>query len=143
MKFVVAFLLSLAVAAPALAQDPDKDSLKRDLLKEVEKRLKTEDDRLLKDIEKVIEEELGKSGKAPKAAPKAESRPDAPKGEAPKRKARGYMGVKLMELSDDDKKDLGVKSGLKVVEVVEGGPAAKGGLQQDDVITSVDGRAVD
>jgi C-terminal processing protease CtpA/Prc len=142
MKSVAAFLLSLAVALPVLAQDQDKESLKRDLLKEVEKRLKSEDERLLKDIEKVIEEEL-RSGKAPKAAPKQDPRAETPKPEAPKRKIRGYMGVKLMELSDEDKKDLGVKNGLKVAEVVEGGPAAKGGVQADDVITSVDGRAID
>ena len=65
MKSAIVFLLSLAAAAPALAQDQDKENLKRDLMKEVEKRLKSEDERLLKDIEKVIEEELGKSGKAP------------------------------------------------------------------------------
>jgi len=143
MKSVAAFLLALSAAVPALAQDQDKESLKRDLLKEVEKRLKSEDERLLKDIEKVIEEELNRSGKAPKAAPKGEPKAETPKAEAPKRKARGYMGVKLMELSDEDKKDLGVKNGLKVAEVVEGGPAAKAGLQADDVITSVDGRAID
>ena len=147
MKSAIAFLLSLAVALPALAQDQDKEALKRDLLKEVEKRLKSEDERLLKDIEKVIEEEL-KSGKAPgpKATPKQDPKQDPrpePRGDAPKRKARGYMGVKLMDLTDEDKKDLGVKNGLKVAETVEGGPAAKAGLQTDDVITTVDGRAVD
>ena len=142
MKSVAAFLLSLAVALPALAQDQDKEALKRDLLKEVEKRLKTEDERLLKDIEKVIEEELNKSGKAPKAAPKQEPKAE-PKAEAPKRKARGYMGVKLADLSDEDKKALNLKGGLKVAEIVEGGPAAKGGLLVDDVITTVDGRAID
>jgi len=143
MKSAIAFLLSLAVAVPALAQDQDKEALKRDLLKEVEKRLKSEDERLLKDIEKVIEEEL-KSGKVPgpKASPKQDPKPE-PRGDAPKRKARGYMGVKLMDLTEEDKKDLGVKNGLKVAETVEGGPAAKAGLQTDDVITSVDGRAVD
>jgi len=138
MTSIIALLLGLALGAPALAQDQEKDALKRDLLKEVEKRLKSEEDRLLKDIEKVIDEELNRAGKAPKAGPKAEA--PAP---GPKRKARGYMGVKLMELSDEDKKDLGVKSGLKVAEVVEGGPAAKAGLQPDDVVTTVDGRAVD
>ena len=144
MKSVAAFILSLAVALPALAQDQDKEALKRDLLKEVEKRLKTEDERLLKDIEKVIEEELNKSGKAPKATPKQDApKQDAPKQDAPKRKARGYLGVKLSELSDEDKKDLGVKGGLKVAEVVEGGPGAKGGVLVDDVITTVDGRAIE
>jgi len=141
MKSAIAFLLSLAVALPALAQDQDKEALKRDLLKEVEKRLKSEDEHLLKDIEKVIEEELHKSGKAP--APKATPKQDPPKAETPKRKARGYMGVKLMDLTEEDKKDLGVKNGLKVAETVEGGPAAKAGLQPDDVIMTVDGRAID
>jgi C-terminal processing protease CtpA/Prc len=138
MKSLVALLMGLALAVPALAQDQEKEALKRDLLKEVEKRLKSEEEKLLKDIEKVIDEELNRAGKAPKAAPKA----DAP-APGPKRKARGYMGVKLMELTDEDKKDLGVKSGLKVAEVVEGGPAAKAGLQADDVVTTVDGRAID
>src|SRR6185295_7456781 len=143
MKSACAFLLSLAVALPALAQDQDKDNLKRDLLKEVEKRLKSEEEKLLKDIEKVIDEELHKAGKpAPKTAPKTEPKAE-PRQDAPKRKARGYMGVKLMDLTDEDKKDLGVKSGMKVAEVVPDGPAAKAGLQVDDVITSVDGRAVD
>jgi len=136
MKSLTALLLSLALAVPAMAQDQDKDALKRDLLKEVEKRLKSEEDKLLKDIEKVIDEELQRAGKAPKAAPRAE----AP---APKRKVRGFMGVKLMELSDEDKKDLGVKGGLKIAEVVEDGPAAKAGLQADDVLLAVDGRDID
>ncbi len=140
MKSFVALLLGLALAAPALAQDQEKEALKRDLLKEVEKRLKSEEEKLLKDIEKVIDEELNRAGKAPKAAPKVDAPAPAP---GPKRKARGYMGVKLMDLTDEDKKDLGVKSGLKVAEVVEGGPAAKAGLQADDVVTTVDGRAID
>ena len=58
MKSVYTLLLGLAFAATAVAQDQDKDALKKDLLREVEKRLKTEDDKLLKEIEKLIEEEL-------------------------------------------------------------------------------------
>ncbi|HZE99256.1 MAG TPA: PDZ domain-containing protein [Planctomycetota bacterium] len=142
MKSVVAALLALAFAVPAPAQEQDKDSLKRDLLKEVEKRLKAEDERLLKDIEKVIEEELHKSGKAPKTAPKAEPKTE-PRAEAPRRKPRGYMGVGLADLADDDRKDLGVKNGVKVERVVEGGPADKGGLKIGDIITTVDGRTID
>ena len=142
MKSVCTLLLSLAFAASALAQDQDKEALKRDLLKEVEKRLKSEEERLLKDIEKVIDEELKGGGKTPKAAPKAEPKP-APKADAPKRKARGYMGVRLAELTDEDKKDLGVKGGLKVEETVEGAPAAKGGLLAGDILLTVDGRGID
>src|SRR6185295_1694373 len=54
MKSVCTLLLGLAFAASAVAQDQDKDALKKELLKEVEKRLRTEDERLLKDIEKLI-----------------------------------------------------------------------------------------
>ena len=144
MKSVCTFLLGLAFAASAVAQD-DKEALKKELLKEVEKRLKSEDERLLKDIEKLIDEEL-KGGKAPKAAPKAEAKPEPkaePKQDGPKRKARGYMGVRPTDLTDEEKKDLGIKSGIKVVEVVAGGPAEKAGLKADDVIVTIDGRAVD
>jgi predicted metalloprotease with PDZ domain len=146
MKSICTLLLGLAFAMSAVAQDQDKDALKRDLLKEVEKRLKSEEERLLKDLEKVIDEELNRAGKAPKAEPKPEPRAEpkaAPRAEAPKRKARGYMGVRLIELSDEDKKDLNVKSGLKIGEAVDGGPAAKAGLKVDDVILTLDGRAVD
>ena len=147
MKSVCTLLLGLAFAASAVAQDQDKDALKKELLKEVEKRLRTEDERLLRDIEKLIDEELKGGGKAaPKVAPKPEPKvePKAePKAEAPKRKGRGYLGVRFIELSDEDKKDLGVKGGLKVGEALAGGPAAKAGLQADDVILSLDGRAVD
>jgi type II secretory pathway component PulC len=147
MKSVCTLLLGLAFAASAVAQDQDKEALKKDLLKEVEKRLRSEDERLLKDIEKLIDEELKGGAKgAPKAVPKPEPKGDPkaePKAEAPKRKGRGYLGVRLIELTDEDKKDLGVKSGLKIGEVVDGGPAAKGGLEVDDVILTLDGRAID
>lgn len=143
MKPLWTLLLGLAFAASAIAQDPDKEALKKELLKEVEKKLKAEDDKLLKDIEKLIEQEL--KG-APKAAPKAEPKPEPgtePRAEAPKRKARGYMGVRLIELTDEDKKDLKIKGGLKIGEVVENGPAAKAGLQADDVILAINGQAVE
>ncbi len=145
MKSVCTLLLGFALAAAAVAQDQDKDALKKDLLKEVEKRLKSEDEKLLKDIEKLIDQEL-KGGKTPQAGPKAEAKPEpkaAPKDEAPKRKARGYMGVRPTDLTDEEKKDLGIKSGIKVVEVVPGGPAEKAGLKADDVIVTIDGKAMD
>src|SRR5579863_2321311 len=105
MKPVFALILALALAAPAIAQDQDKEALKRDLLKEVEKRLKSEEDRLLKDLEKVVDEELHRAGKAPAAPPKAAPKTEAPAPVVPTpaapRKVRGYLGVRLAELSDD------------------------------------------
>lgn len=128
---MIAALAALALLAP----QQDNDALKKKLLQDVEKRLKAEEERLLKDIERVIEEEL-RRGKAPAPAPAV------PKAEVPK-KARGYMGVRPGDLSDDEKTALKIKSGIKVVEVVEGGPGEKAGLKKDDVITAIDGRAVD
>ena len=126
-----------AIAALALLAPPqDNETLKKKLLEDVEKRLKTQDDRLLKDIERMLDEELRKGKPAPGApAP-------APKAELP-RKPRGYMGVRPGDLSDEEKAALKIKSGIKVVEVVEGGPGEKAGLKKDDVITAIDGRAVD
>jgi hypothetical protein len=129
---MIAALAALALLAP----QQDNDALKKKLLEDVEKRLKTQDDRLLKDIERMLDEELRKGKPAPGApAP-------APRAEAP-RKPRGYMGVRPGDLSDEEKAALKIKNGIKVVEVVEGGPGEKAGLKKDDVITAIDGRAVD
>jgi serine protease Do len=61
------------------------------------------------------------------------------------RPQRGYLGVGLQSL-DDDKiaGSLGIakNSGELVRSVVAGGPAARGGLQQGDVIIGVNGRRV-
>jgi C-terminal processing protease CtpA/Prc len=149
MKSMIApFFLAAGLAglwAPgALAQDPDKAAQKKKLLEQVEKRLQEEQDRLLKDLEKVIDEELArrKSG-----APAPEPRTDPPKKADPapqaKKKARGYLGIRPGDLSDDEKKALGITSGIKVVEVVDGGPAAKAGLQAEDVITTINGKAIE
>jgi len=128
------FLAGLAAAA-----QEDKEALKRDILKQVEQRLKAEEDRLLKDIEKLLDEELKLApGKPAPEPPKAAVPPPA----AP-RKARGYMGVRPGDLSDDEKTALGIKSGIKAVEVPEGGPAHQAGLKVGDVITAIDGRAID
>ncbi|HEX7898631.1 MAG TPA: PDZ domain-containing protein, partial [Planctomycetota bacterium] len=131
---MIAALTALLLLAPA--QD-NNDALKKKILQDVEKRLKAQEERLLKDIERVIDEELGR----PKAAAPA-PKPDAPKAEAPK-KGRGYMGVRPGDLSDEEKAELKIKSGIKVVEVVEGGPGEKAGLRKDDVITAIDGKPVD
>jgi len=148
MKFTLALLFGAAAsafgAAAVRAQDPDKEAAKKKILEQVEKRLKSEEEKLLKDLEKVIEEELGgKKVEPPKPVPpKAEPAPPKP-APAPARKARGYLGIRGADLSDDEKKALGIKGGLKITEVVPDAPAAKAGLKVDDVLTSLDGRAID
>jgi putative serine protease PepD len=54
-------------------------------------------------------------------------------GQAPQ--AVGYLGVSTSDPADNSR-------GAEVVDVVAGGPAAKGGLQIGDVVTDVDGQEV-
>jgi len=55
--------------------------------------------------------------------------------------ARGWLGVALQAVAVPDalRESAGQSSGLMVMSVVEGGPAAQGGIVADDIILSVDG----
>jgi membrane-associated protease RseP (regulator of RpoE activity) len=65
--------------------------------------------------------------------------PDAPKADLPPANPLpiepGYLGV-----STDDRREGG--RGVRVMDVVAGGPADKAGLKKGDLITGVDGKAV-
>jgi serine protease Do len=57
---------------------------------------------------------------------------------------RAYLGVQIADLQPDVANRLGLKdnSGVVVTTVFDGSPAAKAGLQEGDVITSLGGKAV-
>lgn len=59
--------------------------------------------------------------------------------------SRGFLGVTIQDLDGDLAKALDMKNGKGVLisDVQAGGPAAKGGLERGDVITKVNGQAVD
>ena len=56
----------------------------------------------------------------------------------------GYLGIQAQELDSATAAQLGlpVSSGALVAGVVAGGPAARAGITQGSVITSIDGRAI-
>src|SRR5579863_1832466 len=58
---------------------------------------------------------------------------------------RGYLGVGVVELTDDRVKALNLKDnqGVEVKRVDENSPAAKAGLKENDVILEVNGKGVD
>lgn len=58
---------------------------------------------------------------------------------------RGWLGVSIQPITPDLAKELGLKSdkGALIADVTEGGPAEKAGLRSGDVITELDGKAVD
>jgi membrane-associated protease RseP (regulator of RpoE activity) len=129
MRSIAALAALLGFAAGAFAQD-DRDGTKKKILEEVEKRLKLEEEKLLKDLERVIDEEL-KGAKKPQDPP------------APPRKPRGYIGLRPADLTAEERKDLGIKGGIKVFETVPDGPAAKAGIKADDVVLSIDGKGLE
>jgi len=130
--FAVAGLFLAGGAAQA--QD-DTEKLKKRILEEVEKRLKAEEERILREVEKIIDEELSR-------AKRGEKKTHAEKKEEPKTGGRAFFGVKALELSVEERKELGVDAGLRVRSLVEGSPAARI-LQVGDVLLKVDGRPVE
>ena len=124
--------LSVLLAAPAAARQ-DRDALKKKILREVEEKLRLEEDRILEAIEKEIDRELSRILK---------ERSDRPAPKAPPPREPGFLGVALIELTDEDWADFGVEEGIKVAQVIPGSPAEKSGLRPDDVITSIDGTVV-
>ncbi len=56
---------------------------------------------------------------------------------------RGRLGASVLPLTDQLADYFGVASGVLVSSVEPGSPAAERGIRAGDVITAVDGRAVD
>ncbi len=58
--------------------------------------------------------------------------------------SRGYLGVQIAALSDEDAKALGLpnSNGALVTTVIEGSPAEKAGIKRGDVILKINGQAV-
>jgi serine protease Do len=59
--------------------------------------------------------------------------------------SRGWLGVSIQSVTPDIASSLGIKDakGALVAEVVAGGPAQKAGFEQGDVITAINGQAVE
>lgn len=58
---------------------------------------------------------------------------------------RGFMGVGVQALTPELAEEFNVKGtkGVLVTDVTPGGPADHGGLKQEDIITAVDGKAIE
>jgi serine protease Do len=61
------------------------------------------------------------------------------------RVARGYLGAEIQSVTPEIAASLGLKDpkGAIVANVVPNGPAAKAGFEQGDVVTAIDGKAVE
>lgn len=156
----VAASLVLGLAARGYAQGTggssqpdDKAKLKADILKMVEEWIRAEEEKLLKEIEKMLDEELAKRGgkeeekkpeeKNPGAGAQEEKKPETGKTEPEKPvRARGYLGIRLRELTPDELDELGLEGPrVAVAEILPGTPA-EGKLQVDDVILKIQEKKV-
>lgn len=124
-----AFFAALLLSRVGWAQE-DPEKLKKKILEEVEKRLKAEEERILKEVAKIIDEELAKSRKGEK-----------PSNVEPK-KARGFLGISPADLTDEEKEELGIENGVRIVSIVEGSPAT-GVIKAGDVLLKLDGKVVE
>lgn len=61
-----------------------------------------------------------------------------------KKVKRGYLGVSIVQLTDDYAKELGLESnhGTFIGEVIPGSPADKGGIRVGDIIVKINGNTV-
>jgi len=61
------------------------------------------------------------------------------------RVTRGYLGVSIQSVTPEIASSLGLKDGkgALVAEIVPNGPAAKAGFEQGDIVTAINGQAVD
>jgi serine protease Do len=57
---------------------------------------------------------------------------------------RGYLGVTIQSVGDDNAESLGLKpdEGAMIMDVTPGGPGAKAGMQVGDIVLTVNGHAV-
>jgi S1-C subfamily serine protease len=159
MKFIAAASFALLFAAPAWAQDDetlekqveqaiekfrrgrglqvsparttqDDERVKR-IVDRIEKEIRESHDKTREDIRAIIRAEIQKS--LGKPAPKPDPAPEAPS-------RRVYLGISADDMTDAERKALGVGGGIKVADVR--GPAKDAGLKAGDILIELDGEVV-
>ena len=133
MKVVLSAAFAILLSSVAMAQDEER--IKR-IIDRIEKEIRESHDRTREEIRAIIRAEIQRAqGKAP-----SEPTPDKPKPPpaAPARKV--YLGISAGDLTDAERKALGVGGGIKVADVR--GPAKEAGLKAGDVLVEFDGEPV-
>jgi S1-C subfamily serine protease len=117
----------LSAASAAFAQD-SQDERARRILERIEKALEKAHARLVEDVERIVRDEIRKARVA-----KATPEPAAPA-------KRPYLGISAGDLTDEERKTLGIGGGIRIADVQ--GPAEKAGLRTGDILLAVGGDPV-
>lgn len=126
MKVLTAGLFTLLLSTAVQAQDDER--VKR-IVDRIEKEIRESHDRTREEIRAIIRAEIQKGGgKTPSAPPPA----------APARKV--YLGITAGDLTDAERKSLGIGGGIKIDDVR--GPAKDAGLKAGDILLELDGEPV-
>jgi len=129
MKFIAAAAFSLLLSTAAFSQEDER--IKR-IVERIEKEIRESHDRTREEIRAIIRAEIQKSsGKTPAPAPKV-APPAAPR--------KVLLGVVAYDMTDAERKALGIGGGIKVAGVR--GPALDAGIKVGDILVEFDGEPV-
>ena len=130
MKSIATVAFALLISTAALAQDDER--VKR-IVDRIEKEIRESHDRTREEIRAIIRAEIQKSlGKQPP--------PKEQPGEAHPPTRKVYHGISADDLTDAERKSLGIGGGIKVADVR--GPAKDAGVKSGDVLVEIDGEPV-
>lgn len=131
MKVALSALFAILLSSAAFSQDEER--IKR-IVERIEKEIRESHERTREEIRMIIRAEIQKaSGKAPADPP-----PQKPAPAAPSKKV--YLGITAGDLTDAERKALGVGGGIKIADVR--GPAKDAEMKAGDVLVELDGEPV-
>ncbi|MGH9389482.1 MAG: PDZ domain-containing protein [Vicinamibacteria bacterium] len=112
---------------PASRQTQDDERVKR-IVDRIEKEIRDSHDRTREEIRAIILAEIRK-GQTPAPQPTPQASP-----------RKVYLGISAEDMTDAERKALGVGGGIKVADVR--GPAKDAGIKAADILVELDGEAV-
>ena len=128
MKVVLSALFAILLSSVAMAQDEER--IKR-IVDRIEKEIRDSHDRTREEIRAIIRTEIQKaSGKAPSDPPPVK----------PPSSRKVFLGITAGDLTDAERKALGVGGGIKIADVRD--PAKEAEMKAGDVLVELDGEPV-
>lgn len=143
MKSALAAAFAVLLSSAAFAQEDER--VKR-IVERIEKEIRESHDKTREEIRAIIRAEIQKSaGKVPDPLlppepPKPPKPPPPPKPEPAPTARRVYLGIIAGDLTDTERKALGVGGGIKIADVK--GPAKQADLRAGDILVEFDGEPV-